>query len=163
MRIRAAGTAWALTLMVAALPWQPAQAAVEASAAWTRETPPGVRVAVGYFTVTNTSRGRRELLKITTPLAAQISLHRSSVDANGVSHMWPVAKLELEPGEVRKFEPNGFHLMLEGLSAPLRAGMRIPVTIVFEDEEPIVVQFEVRPLVDDHAGHDAHAEHHDHH
>jgi copper(I)-binding protein len=168
MRIRAAGAAWALTLAmgIAAVLWQPAQAAVEASAAWTRATPPGVTVAVGYFTLKNTSRGRRELLKITAPIANQISLHLSSIDANGVAHMWPVGKLELEPGEVRRFEPNGLHLMLEGLSGPLLAGMHIPVTIVFEDEDPIVVQFEVRPLVDEHAGHDGHdghAEHHEHH
>jgi copper(I)-binding protein len=165
MRIRAAGAAWALTLAVsiAAVPWRPAQAAVEASDAWTRQTPPGAKVAVGYFTLQNTSGGRRELLKITTPLASRISLHLSSIDANGVAHMWPVGKLELEPGEVRRFRPNGLHLMFEDLSGPLRAGMHIPVTIVFGDEEPIVVQFEVRPLVDEHAGHDGHVEHHEHH
>ena len=121
MRIRVAGAA--LVLVSALLAGQRADAAIEVSDAWTRVTPPGVTVAVGYFTLKNTSAGGRELLKITSPLAERISLHRSSVDANGVSRMWPVGKLELAPGEVRRFEPNGYHLMLEGLSAPLRAGL----------------------------------------
>ena len=155
-----------LTLMSAALPWAAAQAAIEASAAWTRATPPGIAVAVGYLTLKNTSKGRRGLLKITSPNAEMISLHQSSVDANGVSHMWPIAKLELEPGEVMKFAPNGRHLMLQGLTSPLRKGMRIAVTFVFEDEDPVTVELEVQPLVDEHAGrdahagHDAHADHH---
>jgi copper(I)-binding protein len=160
MRTQTAGAT--LVLVFALLAGRPARAAIEVSEAWTRVTPPGVTVAVGYFTLKNTGAGGRELLKITSPLAERISLHRSSVDANGVSRMWPVGKLELAPGEVRRFEPNGYHLMLEGLAAPLRAGTRIPVTMVFEDEEPVVVQLEVRPLVaagataDSHAGLHAH-------
>ena len=160
MTIRRAGTA--LVLAFALLAGRPARADIEVSGAWTRVTPPGVTVAVGYFTLKNTGTGSRELLKITSPLAERISLHRSSVDANGVSRMWPVGKLELAPGEVRRFEPNGYHLMLEGLAAPLRAGTRIPVTMVFEDEDPVVMQLEVRPLVeagapaDPHAGHPGH-------
>ena len=161
MRIRVAGAA--LVLVSALLAGQRADAAIEVSDAWTRVTPPGVTVAVGYFTLKNTGTGGHELLKITSPLAERISLHRSSVDASGVSRMWPVGKLELAPGEVRRFEPNGYHLMLEGLAAPLRAGTRIPVTMVFEDEDPVVVQLEVRPLVDAGATADPHAGHHEHH
>jgi periplasmic copper chaperone A len=161
MRIGSAGATLVLALTL--LAGQRAEAAIEASEAWTRVTPPGVTVAVGYFTLKNTSSHSRELLKITAPEAERISLHKSSVDANGVSHMWPVGKFELAPGEARRFEPNGYHLMLEGLSAPLRAGTRVAVTIVFEDEEPVVVQFEVRPLVDAAAAPDPHAGHHEHH
>jgi periplasmic copper chaperone A len=161
MKVGSAGAA--LGLVLALLAGQRAEAAIEASEAWTRVTPPGVTVAVGYFTLKNTGGERRQLLKITAPEAQRISLHKSSVDANGVSHMWPVGKFELSPGEVRRFEPNGYHLMLEGLGAPLRAGTRVAVTIVFEDEEPIVVQFEVRPLVDAAVAPDPHSGHHDHH
>ena len=63
--------------------------------------------------------------------------------------MWPVGKLELAPGEVARFSPNGRHLMLLGLKSPLLVGSRVPVTLVFEDEPPITVQLEVRPLVEE--------------
>ena len=152
-----------VALLAGLLPAHGAVAAVEITEGWTRETPPGTKVAVGYLTLKNTSKGRRELLKVTSPAAQAISLHETSVDARGVSKMWPVGKLELAPGQVVRFEPSGKHLMLEGLSAGLRAGTRVPVTLVFGDEQPVTVQLEVRPLVDPEAGHDAHAGHDHHH
>ena len=149
----------------------PALAAIEASDGWSRETVKGVDVAVGYLTLRNTGSERRELLKITAPQAASIGVHRSSVDANGVSHMWPVGKLELLPGEVLKLSPNGVHLMLNGIKQPLAKGMQVPVTLVFEHEKPVTVQLLVRGLTDgdapaaspaaqapqhDHASHSGH-------
>ena len=137
-----------------------AQAGIESSEAWTRATPPGTKVAVGYLTLRNTGKVKRELLKITSPAAQAVSLHQTSVDANGVSRMWPIGKLELAPGEVLRFEPNGRHLMLEGLGASLVAGKRVAVTLVFEQEAPVTVQLEVRPLVDAAPVADPHAGHH---
>ena len=139
---------WAAVLLVPMLLGGLAQAGIETSEGWTRATPPGAKVAVGYLTLRNTGKVKRELLKITSPAAQSISLHQSSVDANGVSRMWPIGKLELAPGEVLRFEPNGRHLMLEGLGAALRTGQRVPLTLVFEQEAPVTVQLEVRPLVD---------------
>lgn len=136
-----------------------ARADIEASAGWTRATPPGTKVAVGYLTLKNTGKVKRELLRISSPAAKEISLHQSSVDANGVSRMWPIGKLELAPGESLRFEPNGRHLMLEGLGASLLAGRQVPVTLAFDGEKPVTVQLEVRPLVDDAGGGAAQAGH----
>ncbi len=153
---------WAAVLLVPVLLGGLAHAAIETSEGWTRATPPGTKVAVGYLTLKNTSKVKRELLKISSPVAQVISLHQSSIDANGVSRMWPIGKLELAPGEVLRFGPTGRHLMLEGLGAALQAGQRVPLTLVFEQEAPVTVQLEVRPLVDaapvadpqaGHAGH----------
>ena len=152
-------------LLMLALPMAAAQAAMEVSEGWSRQTVPGVDVGVGYFTLKNTGTHRRELLKITSPLASDVELHQSSVDAQGVAHMWPVGKLELAPGEVVRFMPNGRHLMLLGLKGPLRVGTQVPVTLVFEDEEPVTVLLEVRPLVEqsgtnmDHMDHMEHMHH----
>ena len=154
-------TGAALALWLSVLPLQAAQSAMEVSAGWTRPTVPGVTVAVGYFVVKNTGSSKRELLKITSPLSSGITLHQSSVDAQGVSRMWPMGKLEIEPGMSVAFSPNGKHLMLAGLTQALRVGQRVPVTLVFGDEAPVTVQLDVRPLVDaaapmDHAQHDHH-------
>ncbi len=54
------------------------------------------------------------------------------------------------------FEPNGPHLMLMGLKAPLVAGQRTPVTLKFESGETLTFELEVRELTatdDEHAGH----------
>jgi copper(I)-binding protein len=66
-----------------------------------------------------------------------------------MARMWPVAKLELRPGETVKFEPNGRHLMFMAISAPFRVGESVPVTFQFDrGETPVTAQLVVRPLVD---------------
>jgi len=125
----------------------PALAGVEATEGWSRETVPGTPVGVGYLTLTNTGTSQAELLKITTPIAASVELHQSSIDAQGVAHMWPMAQLELKPGEVVRFTPGGKHLMLVGLSRPLRAGDKIPLTLQFDRDTPVTVILTVRSLL----------------
>lgn len=142
---------WLLSVgaLVAALPLQ---AAVLGSDGWSRQTVPGVEVAVGYLTLRNTGTERRELIKVTAPQVDSVQVHRSSVDAQGVSRMWPVGKLELLPGEAVKLAPNGLHLMLVGLKQPLAKGAVVPVTLVFEHEKPITVPLQVRGLDEPDAG-----------
>ncbi len=126
----------------------PALAAVEATDGWSRETVPGTTVGVGYFTLRNTGTGAARLMKITTPVAASVELHQSSIDAQGIAHMWPVASLTLNPGEVAHFAPGGKHLMLVGLNKPLRAGEKIAVTMQFDrDTPPVTAILTVRSLL----------------
>lgn len=136
----------------AALLSLPAAADIIAVDGWARATVPGVKQGAGYVTLRNTGTESRNLLRLTTPICDQLSLHLSSVDANGVSHMWPLAKLELKPGEEVKFEPNGRHMMFNGLTTPLVAGKTVAVTFEFEDEKPVTVQLQIRPLVPDMPG-----------
>ena len=136
------------TCVLLALAGQPALAAIEAEAGWSRQTPPGVKVGVGYFTLRNNGNKPRELLKITAPQAANIEINRTSTDAQGVSHMWPVGKLEVAPGQTLKLAPNGLHIMLLGLKQPLQAGQTVPVTMLFADEPPVNVNLSVRSLTD---------------
>jgi copper(I)-binding protein len=130
----------------------PAVADIVAVDGWARATVPGATVGAGYITLRNTGIESRSLLRLTTPVCDELSLHQSSVDAKGVSHMWPIAKLELKPGEQVRFEPNGKHLMFMGLTAPLVAGKTVAVTFEFENEKPLTVQLDVRPLVPDMPG-----------
>jgi periplasmic copper chaperone A len=127
----------------------PAAADIVAVDGWARATVPGAKEGAAYVTLRNTGTEARSLLRLTTPVCDELSLHLSSVDANGVSHMWPMAKLELKPGEVVKFEPTGRHMMFRGLTSPLVAGKTVAVTFEFEDERPLTVQLEIKPLVPD--------------
>jgi copper(I)-binding protein len=81
------------------------------------------------------------------------------VDAQGVARMWPVGKLEIQPGETVRFDPNGLHLMFEDLKAPLVAGQKVPVRMVFEHLPQVIVQLEVRPLVQDKPRAEDHSRH----
>jgi len=123
-------------------------AEIQVTGAWARATVPGATVAAGYLTITNTGSESRTLLRLTTTVCDMLLLHQTTIDAQGVARMWPMAKLELEPGQTVRFEPNGKHLMFRELKSPLRVGDRVPVTFEFEGESPVTVQMEVRPLTD---------------
>jgi copper(I)-binding protein len=129
-----------------------AQAEVVASDGWSRATPPGAKTAVGYLVLKNTGTEERRLLSITSPVCDKVMLHRSSVDAQGMSRMWPVGSLALRPGETLVFGPNGLHVMFTDIQAPFQAGQKVQLVLQFEDEEkPVDVMLDVRALVPEEA------------
>jgi copper(I)-binding protein len=125
-----------------------ALADVVGSAGWSRATTPGANEAVGYLVLTNNGDEQRSLLKITSPVCDRVSLHRSSIDAEGVSRMWPVGALKIEAGESVRFDPNGLHVMFSELKSPFKVGDKVPLTLQFDGfEKAFTVLLEVRPLV----------------
>jgi copper(I)-binding protein len=125
-----------------------ALADVVGSAGWSRATTPGANEAVGYLVLTNNGDEQRSLLKITSPVCDRVSLHRSSIDAEGVSRMWPVGSLKIEAGESVRFDPNGLHVMFSELKSPFKVGDKVPLTLQFDGfEKAFTVLLEVRPLV----------------
>ena len=104
-----------LTLVLLAAPL--AQADIVASEGWSRVTPPRTTTGVGYLVLTNTGGESRSLLRIISPVSDRVMIHRSSVDHNGVSRMWPVGELTLKPGETFRFDitEHRKHCLLNGL------------------------------------------------
>lgn len=153
-----AGAVAALALLLAG----PALAEIRITDGWARETVPGATVGAGYLVIRNTGNAARKLMRLTSPATSEVALHRSSIDAQGVARMWPMASLQIGAGETVTFEPHGRHLMFMDLKAPFKAGDRIPVTFEFSDgEKPVTVMLTVRPLVEDAAtaGHGGHSRH----
>lgn len=126
--------------------------------AWSRATPPGMDVAVGYLTLHNGGDKPARLVAIASPRAAGVEMHETRIE-NGISSMRPVGELIVPPGGMVRFEPNGKHLMLVGLKMPLQAGEHVPVSFTFEGEQPVTAELVVRPL----GAAAAPAAEHDHH
>lgn len=135
--------------MVCLLQGAPAHAEVVASDGWTRATAPGTTTGVGYLVLTNRGSDEAKLLKIVSPVSDRVMLHRSSIDSQGVARMWPLAKLEIAPGDSVRFEPNGLHVMFMDLKTPFVAGQKVSLQLTFEGEPEITVLLEVRPLAPD--------------
>jgi copper(I)-binding protein len=126
----------------------PAAAEVKASEGWARATTPGARVGAAYFVLTNTGEEQRKLLKITSPVSDNISVHRTSITPQGTARMWPMAVLAVEPGETLRLEQGGLHVMFNALKVPLVAGQKVPLTMKFDGgEAEFTLVLEVRPLV----------------
>jgi copper(I)-binding protein len=136
-----------MVLAVAAIA-APAMADVVGGEGWSRATPPGAKEAVGYLVLTNKGNEERSLLKITSPISDEVRIHRSSVNAEGVSQMWPVGFLKIQPGDSVRFEPTGLHVMFRELKKPLKAGDKVPLILQFDGfENPFTVMLEVKALV----------------
>jgi copper(I)-binding protein len=141
------GFAVAMVAVAGLLHGAAASAQVVASEGWTRATVPGAKTGVGYLVLTNNGTEEASLMVLTSTISDKVQIHRSTVDAQGVSRMWPVGYLKIQPGESVRFNPNGLHLMFNDIKAPFVAGQKVPVRMVFEHEKEFTIELEVRPLV----------------
>jgi copper(I)-binding protein len=114
------------------------------SQAWSRATPNGAKIGVGYFTIENKGTTADKLIGVTGDISAKIELHEMSMN-NGVMKMRPVdGGLAIDPGKTVKLAPNGYHLMIMDLRSPLKQGDKVPVTIEFEKAGKVAVTLDVQ-------------------
>ena len=111
--------------------------------AWSRTTPPGVTVGVVYFTLKNDTGKSDRLLKISSPIAAKVQVHRTEIQ-DGMARMREVAVLHVDANKTVEFAPNGMHVMLMGLKKPLVEGQKFQLDLLFEVAGPRKVQVVVR-------------------
>ena len=138
---RSSLVALALAATLAALPALAGELSV--TNAWSRATPPGVTVGVAYFTLENDTGKPDRLLKISSPVAAKLQVHRTEV-LDGIARMREVAVLHVDAGQVLEFAPNGMHVMLTGLKQPLVEGKTFEIEMLFELAGPRKVKVPVR-------------------
>jgi copper(I)-binding protein len=100
------------------------------SGAAARATPPGTTVGAVYFSITNAGAAADRLESVSTPAARLVELHATSM-VNGVMQMREVGTVECAPGATVRAQPGGLHVMLIGLSAPLRLGSTLDVSLKF--------------------------------
>jgi copper(I)-binding protein len=111
--------------------------------AWSRTTPPGVTVGVVYFTLKNDTGKSDRLLKISSPIAAKVQVHRTEIQ-DGMARMREVAVLHVDANQSVEFAPNGMHVMLMGLKKPLVEGQKFELELLFEVAGPRKIQVVVR-------------------
>jgi copper(I)-binding protein len=117
--------------------------AVEVDHPWSRPAAAGM-TGVGYMAIRNTGKTPVVLTGATTPLAAKVSLHQTSM-AGGVMRMAPVRSgVTVAPGATVALAPAGYHFMLEGLKAPLVLGRNAPLTLTFADGRTLQVELAVQ-------------------
>lgn len=124
--------------------------------AWARATPPSATSGAAYFTITNDSDHADALLRITSPLAARVELHRTFLE-DGLARMRPAAVIEVPAGASLKAEPGNLHVMLVDLTQPLVEGAVLPLELSFRTAGRIELRVPIRSLTavgaPDHAGH----------
>lgn len=105
----------------------------------------GARTAATYMAISNEGEATIRLIGIETPAAKKASLHTTEHGSDGVARMQPIAGIDIPAGETVVLEPGGLHVMLMGLTAPLKEGDMVPSTFLFEQVGPVAVEFMVDP------------------
>ena len=133
-----------------------AEPSIQIVDAWARATPPGVANGAVYCKILNRGSPDR-LVGARSPAAQGAEIH-SSASANGLVEMRRIEALPLGAGASVELAPGGTHVMLVGLAAPLTAGAKVALTLVFAGAGEIAVEV---PVVDARAPAAAHE--HEHH
>ena len=97
----------------------------------------------GFLSIRNRGAAADRLLSASSPDARAVELHTMIRDGD-VMRMRPVAFIEVPAGQTVALRPGGLHLMLIGLSQPLREGESVPVTLRFERAGPVQVALSVQ-------------------
>lgn len=113
---------------------------------WARATPKGASTGAAYLTVTNSGSQTERLSCASSAAAAKCQIHEMAMD-NGVMKMRPVeGGLEIKPGQTVTLKPGGYHIMLEGLTAPLKAGDTLQATFAASGGASVNVDFPVAAI-----------------
>jgi len=98
--------------------------------------------------MTITSTVDAKLVGASTPIAGMTEIHESKVK-DGVNSMNAVEAVALPAGKPVQLKPGGYHMMIMGLTKPVTAGQRVPITLEIETggkRSKVEVQASVRPL-----------------
>jgi len=106
---------------------------------WSRVTPGGVKNGVVYLTFVNDGKTADRLLKASSPWAANISLHTEIKDGD-IMRMREIGAVDIPAGQTVELKPGGMHLMLMGLTQPLKDGDMFPLTLTLANEGEVAVE-----------------------
>lgn len=121
---------------------------IQIEKAWARATAPGQNVAGVDLTIT--SKQAATLVGASSAVCKTIELHSMTMaHDSGMMKMREVETIELPAGKPVNLGESGYHLMLTGLKAPLKAGESVPLTLEIKVSKRMVkveAKAEVRPL-----------------
>ncbi len=139
-------------VFLAALAAAPAQAQevragdLSITQAWSRATPGGAKIGVGYLTIENKGSTPDRLTSASAEIAGKVEVHEMAMH-NGVMTMRPLDKgLDIDPGKTVKLAPGGSHLMLVDLKNPLKQGDKVPLTLEFEKAGKVNLSLDVQGI-----------------
>jgi copper(I)-binding protein len=131
-----------MLLLFAALP---AWAQVTVEAPWSRATPPGAKIGVGFLRLKNAGAAAERVVGVSSPVAARVEMHVTTREGD-VMKMRQVQSFEIPAGGSFELKPGGAHLMLVGLQRPLAKGERVPLTLKLQSGGTLAVELGVAEL-----------------
>jgi copper(I)-binding protein len=133
----------ALIAVLAACSDDGGSAAIEVRGAWARATPAGTTTGAVYMTL---RAGEDDTLvgASVDPAVAATAMTHETMSSDGQLSMDHTTGVALPAGDDVEFEPGGYHVMLEGLAAPIESGDEFAMTLAFERAPDLEITVEVR-------------------
>jgi copper(I)-binding protein len=145
---------WCLALAVSAPAWSHVHEKddIQVRHPWSRATPPGAKVAVGYMEIRNRGAQPDRLLSASSAVAKRVEMHVTQREGE-VMKMRQVQSFEIPARERVTLRPGGSHLMLVDVVQPLEKGERFTMTLRFERAGELQIELEVQELGSRHPRH----------
>ncbi len=124
---------------------------------WARASAGAARAGAAYLRIVNAGAEADRLLGASSPVAERVELHTHRM-RDGVMRMRRIEAVSVPGNEAAELKPGGDHVMLMGLTGPLKRGDTFPLTLSFEKAGKITVPVAVRPVTARSPG----MKHHDH-
>lgn len=112
------------------------------TAGFARSSPMMANAGAGFLTIANAGAADR-LLAFKTDACTQPELH-THIEENGMMAMRKVEAIDVPASGEAVLAPGGLHLMFIGLTAPLKEGESVAVTLVFEKAGEVAVSLPVK-------------------
>jgi copper(I)-binding protein len=111
--------------------------------AWVRTAPAGADTAA-YFTIVNGTATAEALVGVSTTISRSAGLHQTTTDPSGMTGMQMTQQVNVPAGGTVPFAPGGYHVMLVGVIAELKAGDTVVLQLAFQKAGIVRVIAEVR-------------------
>jgi len=141
-RLAVIGIVLILAVVVAACGGSSGGSGLILSDAWVRNPAIADQPGAAYLVIQNNGAADK-LLSVTSDIVQTIELHESMMSGN-MMQMSPVPNIEVPANGKVELKPGGFHLMLIGLTRPLKVGDKVQLTLNFEKAGKIPVTADVR-------------------
>jgi len=112
---------------------------------YARESIPGTSISSAYMTIKNLSAKNIQLIGAVSPVSDRIEIHQHTM-SDGLMRMRQRDYVEISAQNSTVFQPSGFHLMIFDLKKPLKAKENIIITLSFDDQSSIDVNYTVQGL-----------------
>eukprot|EP01029_Cantina_marsupialis_P023958 TRINITY_DN60467_c2_g1_i1.p1 TRINITY_DN60467_c2_g1~~TRINITY_DN60467_c2_g1_i1.p1 ORF type:complete len:169 (-),score=19.33 TRINITY_DN60467_c2_g1_i1:367-813(-) len=119
---------------------------IEVEDAYVRATPPGLPNSAAFLTIENETDTSLSLVKASSQVAKSVELHTHDMK-DGVMKMYQVPKIDIAADSKTVLKPGGFHIMLIGLSKPLKEGEKVSLTLEFSNGETKTIEVPIKKVM----------------
>lgn len=118
-------------------------AAAKVTDPWVKAADTGMTAA--FFVLTNTGTAPIHLVSAASPISPMVQLHETVMGTGGAMAMQEKSGgFTIAAGSSHEFKAGGDHVMFMGVTAPVKSGTTVTVTLTFEDGSTLPVTAEVR-------------------